>query len=54
LDELKPLDYWLDYWGDAMTERIISELSDKSYETILGLCAACCIVSLLLGGFGLI
>jgi flagellar biosynthesis protein FliQ len=33
-----------------MTERIISELFDKSYETVLGICAACCIVSLLLAG----
>jgi hypothetical protein len=31
-----------------MTERIISELSDKLYETILGICAACCIGSLFL------
>lgn len=31
-----------------MIERIISELSDKSYEAILGVCAACCFVSLLL------
>lgn len=31
-----------------MVERIISELSDKTYETILGICAVCCFVSLLL------
>jgi len=31
-----------------MVERIISELSDKAYETILGICAACCFVSLFL------
>jgi hypothetical protein len=31
-----------------MVERIIAELSDKTYETILGICAACCFMSLLL------
>lgn len=44
----------LEYWGDAMTKRIMSKLSEKSYEAILGVCAACCVASLLLGGFGLI
>jgi hypothetical protein len=31
-----------------MVERIISQLSDKTYETILGICADCCFLSLLL------
>jgi hypothetical protein len=31
-----------------MVERIISELSEKSYETTLAVCATCCFVSLLL------
>jgi hypothetical protein len=31
-----------------MVERIISQLSDKTYETILGICAACYFLSLLL------
>ena len=31
-----------------MVERIISELSDKAYETILGIFAVGCFVSLLL------
>jgi hypothetical protein len=31
-----------------MVERIISELSDRSYETILGVFGACSFISLLL------
>jgi hypothetical protein len=31
-----------------MVERIISELSDRTYETTLAVCGACCFVSLLL------
>jgi hypothetical protein len=31
-----------------MVERIISELSDNSYETILGICGVCSFISLLL------
>jgi hypothetical protein len=32
----------------AMVERIVSELSDKAYETTLVIYAACCFGSLLL------
>jgi hypothetical protein len=31
-----------------MAGRIVSELSDNSYETILAVCGACCFVSLFL------
>jgi hypothetical protein len=31
-----------------MVERIVSGLFDNPYETILGICATCCFVSLLL------
>jgi hypothetical protein len=31
-----------------MIDRIVSELSDKSYETILAVCGACGLVSLFL------
>jgi hypothetical protein len=31
-----------------VVERIISELSDKVYETTLAVCGTCCFVSLLL------
>ena len=35
-------------WEVAMVERIVSGLFDNPYETILGIFAACCFVSLLL------
>jgi hypothetical protein len=38
----------LQFEVDAMVERIISELSDRTYETTLAVCGACCFVSLLL------
>jgi hypothetical protein len=38
----------LQFAGDAMINRIISELSDKSYETVLAICGACGLVSLFL------
>jgi len=37
-------------WGRTMVERIKSELSDKSYEMALAVCAACGFVSMLLAG----
>jgi hypothetical protein len=33
---------------DAMVKRIVSELSDRSYEMTLAVCAAGCFMSLLL------
>jgi hypothetical protein len=37
-------------WSVPMAERIISELSDTFYETMLTLCGASCVASLLLAG----
>ena len=34
--------------GDAMIERIVSKLSDNSYEATLAVCAVCSVASLIL------
>jgi hypothetical protein len=38
----------LQFVGDAMIDRIVSELCDKSYEAVLAVCGVCGLVSLFL------